>query len=87
MSKNVLYNSRYFHYWEKLKFDYNEYFGSMVSTKPIKKHIRRTKTLEWYIKINRDNFTVNPLGVKTYFHHLIKTNSDENKIRLAVRQR
>lgn len=28
MSKNVLYNSRYFHYWEKLKFDYNEYFGS-----------------------------------------------------------
>lgn len=51
----------------KLKFDYNEYFGSMVSTKPIKKHIRRTKTLEWYIKINRDNFTVNPLGVKTYF--------------------
>lgn len=64
---NVLYNSRYFHYWEKLKFDYNEYFGSMVSTKPIKKHIRRTKTLEWYIKINRDNFTVNPLGVKTYF--------------------
>lgn len=60
-------NVRYFHYWNKLKFDYNECLGRIASTKPIKKHMRRMKTLEWRIRINRKEFIVNPLGGKTYF--------------------
>lgn len=60
-------NDRYFHYWNKLKFDYDECLGRIASTKPIKKHMRRMKTLEWRIRINRKEFIVNPLGEKTYF--------------------
>ena len=65
-NKNM-YNNRYFHYWNKLKFDYNECLGRIASTKPVKKHMRRMKTLEWRIRINRKEFIVNPLGGKTYF--------------------
>lgn len=57
----------FFHYWNKLKFDYNECLGRIASTKPVKKHMRRMKTLEWRIRINRKEFIVNPLGGKTYF--------------------
>ncbi len=65
-NKNM-YNNRYFHYWNKLKFDYNECLGRIASTNPVKKHMRRMKTLEWRIRINRKEFIVNPLGGKTYF--------------------
>lgn len=30
-NKNM-YNNRYFHYWNKLKFDYNECLGRIAST-------------------------------------------------------
>lgn len=63
-----MYNNRYFHYWNKLKFDYNECLGRIASTKPVKKHMRRMKTLEWRIIINRKEFIVNPLGKKHTFH-------------------
>lgn len=67
LNNKKMFNSRWFHYWNKLKFDYNECLGRIVSTKPAKKHMRRMKMLEWRIRINQKEFIVNPLGEKTYF--------------------
>lgn len=65
-NKNM-YNNRYSHYCNKLRFDYNEYLGRLVSIKLVKKHMRKMRTLELHIRINRERFIVNPLGRKTYF--------------------
>ncbi len=77
-NKNM-YNNRYFHYWNKLKFDYNECLGRIASTKPVKKHMRRMKTLEWRIRINRKEFIVNPLGGGKHTFHLFNRSSMEIK--------
>lgn len=58
MNRCICYHSRYFHYWNKLKFDYNECLGRVVSTKPVKKHMKRINTLAWRIKINQQKFVV-----------------------------
>lgn len=67
MSKTILFNSKYIHYWNKLQFEYSPLLGRVISTKPCKKYMKKMKTLAWRIKRNKEDFIVNSLGIKSVF--------------------
>ena len=62
---------RYVHYLSKLKNE-SWYGGDAAEWAALKKRFRMDKTLSFRIKINKKDFHINPLRVKTAVPYLFK---------------